>query len=266
MSLSFSLKEGWDKISANYQRKMKIPTDDVYWGEFVVSERQLKILGNVKGKKVLEICCGGAQNSIALSKLGAEAYGIDLSRNQIVYGKRLAKKEKTQVKLIVGNTEKLPFKAKYFDIVNTAISLLYVPDLEAAVAEVNRVLVKNGYFIFSNSHPLAEGKLVKYRNKPAVAIRNYFQRRIIRWTDKLPDGSRIRMHSYYRTLQDYFDVLVENGFAVERYIELERLEKNALPTLDIEEIKNNREARQLYKMMKEVPYWIVFKARKTQNV
>jgi len=167
--------------------------------------------------------------------------------------------------LTIGNAEKLPFKSGYFDVVTTAVSLLYVPNLEAAVAEVNRVLIKKGNFVFSSCHPLAEGKLLKYRNKPAVAIRNYFQRRIIRWTDKLPDGSKVGMHSYYRTLQDYFDALVENGFIVERYLELERLEENALPALDIEEIKNNREARQLYKMMKEVPYWIILKARKTQN-
>jgi len=93
MPLSFSLKEGWNRISADYQRKTKIPTDDVYWGEFVASERQLKMLGNLKVKKILEICCGGAQNSIALSKQGAEAYGIDLSRSQILYGKQLARNE-----------------------------------------------------------------------------------------------------------------------------------------------------------------------------
>lgn len=264
--MSNSLKEGWDRISQSYQAKMRIPTDDVYWGEFVASERQLKLLGDVRGKKILEICCGGAQNSIALLKWGAEAYGIDLSRNQILYGKRLARSEERQIDLIVSNTEKLPFKNGYFDLIITAISLLYVPNLEAAIAEVNRVLGKRGHFIFSNSHPLAEGKLVKYREKPAVAIKEYFKRRIVRWTDKLPDGSRVEMHSYYRTLQDYFDVLVENGFLVERYIELERLEEKDLHALDVEDLRNSREARHLYKAMKEVPYWIIFKARKTRNL
>jgi hypothetical protein len=40
---------------------MDIPTDDIYWGDFVPTERELGVLGNVKGKRILEIGCGGAQ-------------------------------------------------------------------------------------------------------------------------------------------------------------------------------------------------------------
>jgi len=211
---------------------------------------------------MLEIGCGGAQNSIALSKWGAEAFGIDLSRKQILYGTKLARNEGAKVNLMLGNMEQLPFRDGAFDIVTTAISLFYASDLRAVVAEVNRVLRNNGYFTFSTCHPLVEGKLVRYRGKPAIAVRNYFKRRIVRWTDKLQEGAKVRMHSYYRTLQDYFDVLIENRFAIERYLELERLEENALATSDHEKIKEDKEARRLYRSMKEIPYWIVFKARK----
>jgi ubiquinone/menaquinone biosynthesis C-methylase UbiE len=241
---------------------MGIPTDDIYWGDFVPTESKLGVLGNVKGKRILEIGCGGAQNSIVLSKWGAETFGIDLSKNQIFYGKKLAKNEHVAVGLIVGNMEKLSFRDRTFDIVTTAVSLFYAPNLEAAVRETNRVLVKNGSFIFSTAHPFTEGKLIKYRNKPSVAIRSYFKRRIVRWTDKLPDGSKVRMHSYYRTLQDHFDILIANGFDIESYIELERLEEDELHPLDREKIKKNREARQQYNIMKEAPFWIIFKTRK----
>ena len=263
--LSGSLKEGWDKISSDYQRKMRIPLDDVYWGEFVAMESQLGILGNVRGKRILEIGCGGAQNSIVLAKWGAEAYGLDLSRNQILYGKRLAKKEGTGIDLMVGNMEGLPFRDESFDLVTTAISLLFVPDLRAAFAEVNRVLARNGYFTFSEIHPLVEGKLTSFRGKPAVAVRDYFKRRIIRWRDRVPDGSTVKMHSYYRTLQDYFDALVDSGFVIERYLELERLEEKDLPALDREKLREERYARQLYEIMKEVPIWLIFKTRKDRT-
>jgi len=263
--LSSSLKEGWNRISEHYQQKSKISTNDVYWGDFVDPESKLKMLENVKGKRVLEIACGGAQNSIALSKWGAETFGIDLSRKQILYGKHLAKTENVKVGLLVGNVERLPFKDETFDIVTTAISLFYAPDLNATVAEANRVLVKNGHFTFSTAHPLTEGKLVKYRGKNAVAVRNYFKRRIVWWKHKLPDGIKIKMHSYYRTLQDYFDILIKNGFMIEQYVELERLQQEELLNPDKEELKENREARQLYRIMNEVPYWIIFKTRKKQQ-
>lgn len=260
--LSLSLKDGWDKISDNYQKKGGIPTDDVYWGDFVATESQLKILGDVRGKRVLEIACGGAQNSIALSKWGARAFGVDLSRRQILYGRKLVRKEASEVGLLVCNMEKLPFKDESFDAVTTAVSLLYAPDMNSVVAEANRVLVENGYFAFSTAHPFAEGKLVKYRGKKAVALRDYFKRRVVRWIDKLPNGSRVNMHSYYRTLQDYFDALTRNGFIVEQYVELERLDETMLHPLDKDRIRKEREARRQYQMMKEVPYWIIFKACK----
>jgi ubiquinone/menaquinone biosynthesis C-methylase UbiE len=260
--MSLSLKDGWDKISENYQQKSGIPTNDVYWGDFVATESQLKILGNVRGKRILEIGCGGAQNSVALSKWGAKTFGVDLSRKQILYGKKLVRNNSAEVSLLVCNMEQLPFKDESFDIVTTAVSLHYAPDLNAVVAEASRVLVKGSYFIFSAAHPFAEGKLVKCRGKRAVALRDYFKRRIVRWVDKLPDGSKVQMHSYYRTLQDYFDALKLNGFIVERYVELERLDESMLHPLDKDKIKKKGEARQQYRIMREVPYWIIFKACK----
>ncbi len=260
--MSLSLKDGWDRISENYQQKSGIPTDDVYWGDFVATESQLKILGVVRGKRILEIGCGGAQNSITLSKWGAKTFGVDLSRKQIQHGRRLMRKENVEVSLLVCNMEKLPFKDESFGIVTTAISLHYAPNLTAVVTEASRVLANNGYFTFSTAHPFCEGKLVKHRGKSAVALRNYFKRRIVRWVDKLPDGSKVKMHSYYRTLQDYFDALTENGFIIERYVELERLDENMLRPLDKDKIGKEREAKQRYKIMGEVPYWIIFKACK----
>lgn len=249
-------------ISENYQQRSGIPTDDVYWGDFVATESQLRILGDINGKRILEIGCGGAQNSIALSKRGARTLGVDLSRKQILYGKWLMRNKAEEVSLLVCNMEKLPFKSESSDVVMTAVSLHYAPDLNAVVAEASRVLVKNGCFTFSAAHPFSEGKLVKYRGKSAVALRNYFNRRVVRWIHKLPDGSRVKMHSYYRTLQDYFDTLIENGFVIERYVELERLEEGMLHPLDKDKIRNMREAKQQYKIMKEVPHWIIFKVRK----
>jgi len=260
--LSRSLKDAWDKISEDYQQRSGIPTGDVYWGDFVATESQLKILGDVKGKRVLEIGCGGAQNSIALSKWGARTVGVDLSRKQILYAKRLMHGKTGKVELLVCNMEKLPFRDENFDVVTTAVSLHYVPNLNEVVAEANRVLVKDGCFVFSTDHPFSEGKLVKIRGKNAVALRDYFKRRVVRWFDRLPDGSRVKMHSYYRTLQDYFDALTDNGFAIERYVELERLEENKLHILDKDKIERSREAKQLYRIMNEIPYWIIFKARK----
>jgi ubiquinone/menaquinone biosynthesis C-methylase UbiE len=231
----------------------------------VAAESKLRILGNVKGKRILEIGCGGAQKSIALSRWRAEVFAVDLSRSQIDYGKKLARGEKAEVNLIVGDMKKIPFDNESFHIVVTAISLQYVPDLMATFADVNRVLLNYGNFVFSGMHPLSLGRLVRYRGEPAVVVADYFRRRMTHWTEKLPDGSKVHMHEYYRTLHDYFDALARSGFVIERYLELERLKKDALHNLAIEDIKKRREARQLYGLIKKVPCWFVLKARKDSH-
>ena len=42
-----------------------------------------RLLGNVGGKTVLDVGCGGGQDALVLSKLGAHVTGIDLSAGAI---------------------------------------------------------------------------------------------------------------------------------------------------------------------------------------
>ncbi len=66
-----SVERGWNIISSACQRKTGISLKDVHYGPISPGEVDLKLLGNVKGKDVLEIGCGGGQNAIVLKKWGA---------------------------------------------------------------------------------------------------------------------------------------------------------------------------------------------------
>ena len=61
------VKKWWEKTSKEYQKDCKIPID-IHYGPGSPNEKHYKILGNLKGKKILEIGCGGAQCSIAFAK------------------------------------------------------------------------------------------------------------------------------------------------------------------------------------------------------
>ncbi len=51
-------KKWWESASEYYQKISKIPID-VHYGPGSPNEKHFKLLGNVKGKKILEIGCGG---------------------------------------------------------------------------------------------------------------------------------------------------------------------------------------------------------------
>jgi len=258
-----SLKARWNRISENYQRKSRIGTEDVHYGEFIHGERGLRLMGDVKGKRALEIGCGGGQNAIVLAKKGAVVSGIDFSRNQIAYAKRLAKMEGVKVDFHVGDMQDLSrFPDGTFDLVMTAFSLLYVKSLDKTFAEVYRVLKDGGVFVFSEGHPCAEGKLIQHQGKNVYAVRDYFKRRKVYWEDKLPDGTKVKMFSYHRPLQDYFEALLKNGFKISRYLEPERLPRGRLLETERGSLRKIREAREDYVSFGLVPFVFIIKAVK----
>src|SRR6266849_2419262 len=87
----------WDRFSAAYQKGAQLPTDVAHYGPDIPTEADLRLLGDLKGKRVLELGCGGAQCSIAFAKQGAIAIGVDFSAEQIAYARRLADREGVKI-------------------------------------------------------------------------------------------------------------------------------------------------------------------------
>lgn len=262
-----SAKKGWNVISRSYQRKTKISLENVHYGPISAGERELKLLGSVKDKDVLEVGCGGGQNAIVLAKWGARSVGLDISEEQIKHARKLAKKERVKVPFHVGNMEDLSvFKAESFDIVLSSFAIEYADDISAAFQEVRRVLRKTGSFVFAAAHPIiGRGRPLRRGKRRVWAVSNYFDRKKRAWKWKVEDGVA-EFRGRQVTIQDYFDLLVKAGFAVERILELEpypvekmsEAELAKIPYLEAGYLKD-------YDLWRKVPYTIIFKTRKNSN-
>ncbi len=90
MTLQIDMRAAWNRTSAGYQRLHQIPTDAAHYGPWAPDESELRLLGDVRGKRILEIGCGGGQCSIAFARQGAIAVGIDLSDEQLAFASQLA--------------------------------------------------------------------------------------------------------------------------------------------------------------------------------
>src|SRR3990167_9036064 len=118
-------KKWWEQVSEWYQKESKIPIS-IHYGPGSPNEDKLKLLGNLKGKNVLEIGCGGAQCGIAMAKKGAKVTGIDISEQQLKFAKELARKNKVNIKFIQRDFRKFPeIKSDSQDIVFSAYALQY---------------------------------------------------------------------------------------------------------------------------------------------
>jgi len=259
-------KKGWNTISRSYQKKTKISLEDVHYGPISPDESELRLLGDVKCKDVLEIGCGGGQNAIVLAKWGAESVGLDISEKQIKYARKLAKRERVKVPFYVGNMEDLSlFDDESFDMVLSSFAIGYVDDLSRTFQEVFRVLRKRGLFVFCEVHPIADrGRIIQHGKGRIWKMSNYFDRRRRIWTWKR-NGKMAKFYGYHRTIQDYFDSLVSTGFVVEKILEPEPYHINKMSEAERNRVSYIEEGfLKDYDIWKKIPYTILFKARKPE--
>jgi len=262
-------RRGWNAISASYQRERRISTDDVHYGPLAPGERELGLLGDVRGKQILEVGCGGGQNAIVLVKWGAICTGVDPSDAQLAHARRLAQEHGVEVQF--GNTmaEDLGiFAAEHFDLVLSSFAFDYVTDLQRAYQEAWRVLKPGGTFVFCQSHPWFQAVGWHLTGDPeAQEIGNYAAWPIVEdWDWAFESGASAPFRDHLRPLSQIINDLIEAGFALERMVEQhyenvigaspEELER--LPytyTLD----PPPRE----YEVMRKLPFTLILKARKT---
>lgn len=100
------------------------------------------------GSKALDVCCGTADWTIALSEaVGSDGsvVGLDFSKNMLKIGEeKVADLKLGNVTLIHGNAMALPFEDNTFDYVTIGFGLRNVPDYLQVLTEMQRVVKPGG--------------------------------------------------------------------------------------------------------------------------
>ncbi len=161
MSISKDAKlnrEAWDKYSDEYQKLHgpQLNRKEFVWGVWSIPESELNALGDIAGKKVLELGCGAAQLSVAVHHMGGEPVAIDNSQQQLSHAKESLRKNGLSFPLHHCSAESLPFDSNEFDMVFCDHGAMTFSPTEPTLAEVNRVLKSNGIFVFNIQSPLHE--------------------------------------------------------------------------------------------------------------
>lgn len=208
---------GWDAIAARYQREKGWPHEDLWWGHRVPPERELRLLGELRGARALVLGCGGGQDVVALARLGAASVaGVDLSREQLAHARALCANEGVDARLEERSVADLsPFADGSFDVVVSVHVLSYVERAAECLREARRVLREGGVLGVSVHHPLDASTA----DAPPYALtKPYFQVRTD-WAWRSLGGQAAPMTSYHRTVADWFALFTESGLRVERLLE-----------------------------------------------
>jgi SAM-dependent methyltransferase len=147
----------WDAYSDEYQAKHGDQLADSggrAWGTSQILESELRILGDVGGKDILELGCGAAQWSIGLAQAGARPVGLDLSERQLEHARRLMAEAGVDFLLVHGSAESVPLPDASFDIVFCDHGAMTFADPYRTVPEAARLLRPGGLFAFSHHSPI----------------------------------------------------------------------------------------------------------------
>ena len=124
-------------------------------GKSSLNKIELDLLGDIKGKSILHLQCHFGQDTISLSRLGAETVGVDFSDKSIEQAKKLAKTTDSNTRFICSDVYELPkILNEKFDIVFTSYGTIsWLPDLDKWAKVISRFLKPGGKFVFAEFHP-----------------------------------------------------------------------------------------------------------------
>jgi len=235
----------WNRLLEGGRGGVLPAVDAVGYGPDIGTETDFRLLGNLTGKRVLELGCAGGQNLVAMAKQGAHAIGLDFSAEQLAAARRLAEQEKVKVELHKGDLAELVFlRAESIDVAFSAYALGLVTDLNRVFRQVHRVLKQGAPIVFSLPHPASHLIDDDDPVQPLLIRRSYFDRSTVSY-----DWEGLPLSAHHHTVSDLFTGLGRANFRVDTVLEPE-------PTPDGHRTPHWRDT------YRWVPRTIVFRARK----
>jgi ubiquinone/menaquinone biosynthesis C-methylase UbiE len=168
---------------------MAIMVSAISYGPGVPDEGDLRLCGDVAGKRVIEL--GGTANAIAFSERGARSLATATAA-QIEEGRERAEQAEVHVEFHSGDLADLGFATSgSVDLVFSCGALADVDDLPRVLRQAHRVLKPEASLVFSVPHPMAA----------------------------MLEGGEIVLRRGYgtgaRTMSDYFMAVMRAGFRVD---------------------------------------------------
>lgn len=144
----------WTRFSLAGAAGAALDADAVRYGPGIPTESELKLLGRVDGRRILELSCGAGANTVTLAKAGARVIAVDDIAGNLADTRDRAAREKVRVEAHHGPLAELAFvRADTIDAALSAYGLATVDDLGRVFRQVHRVLRSDRPFVFSLPHP-----------------------------------------------------------------------------------------------------------------
>lgn len=211
----------WDAAAPAYLAEHGHDLGDVdfLWCPEGLREADARLLGDVAGRRVLEIGCGSAPCARWLRKAGADVVALDLSAGMLAQAAERNRTTGLDVPLLQAEAAALPLADGCLDLACSAFGgLPFVADAGPVFAEVARVLRPGGRFVASVNHPLRWPFPDSPDPGDLRVVSSYFDRTAYVETDE--DGRTVYVE-HHRTVGDWVRAVVGAGLVLADLLEPE---------------------------------------------
>jgi 2-polyprenyl-3-methyl-5-hydroxy-6-metoxy-1,4-benzoquinol methylase len=195
-------------IAKNYDEFEQTATTLWRLGYPVVEE----LLGDIKGKSVLDYGCGTGTFSRFLHSKGAIVTGVDVSKNMIEVAKKNNPDGISYYAISSGALDFIP--ASSFDFVVSNFVLCTISSGEEILLilrQIQRILNKDGSFIFMNSN------WDKSNGREFISFKLDHCKNLISGcpiTAIIKSDPPISLYDFFWSIEDYHKILMEAGFKI----------------------------------------------------
>lgn len=167
---------------------------------------------------VLDVGCGDGQIARALSATGAVVHGIDPTQLHI----DVARERGGGPTYELGSASHLPVDDESQDAVLACLVFEHIDEIDAAIAEVARVLKPGGRFSFFLNHPLLQTPGSGWIDDHIIDPPEQYWRvgPYLVETESVEEVERgVHIRFIHRPLSRYVNALIANGLNLERMVE-----------------------------------------------
>lgn len=204
----------WSRFTLTNPAALSLP-DEVVFGPAIPGESDLKLIGDVEGRRILDLGCGAGHNAVRLAQAGAKVIAVDPDPRQLAYAREAAERAEVRIELHQAELHELAFlRADGVDVALSIYSLAAVSDLARVLRQVHRVLRQEAPLVLALPHPAIT--MVGPGAPDPLRVRRS-------WTDTTPvdwtTTGGVRGTDHPRTLSTVFATLSRNNYRVDALLE-----------------------------------------------
>ncbi|WP_028934581.1 class I SAM-dependent methyltransferase [Pseudonocardia spinosispora] len=170
----------------------------------------LRLLGDVRGLRVLDAGCGNGYFSRMLAEYGAQVVGVEPTEVMSAFAREKETESRQGVTYVQADLTRLPDLGGLFDAAVCSMVLMAIPDWKPAMRPCVQALRPGGLFVFAVVHPAFEQLWGSRREHGEYRTRRY----LAEYEIVGPSAS-----DFHRPISAYLNELVSLGCRLREFAE-----------------------------------------------